>query len=326
MANISDIVNSKTNQVTLEGTRTNVVDNSVLGMTSTITGFNSPIVTGYAYRDSQGNYRLNASGQFKFTLTTSISGTVSFAGVQPKLTQKQPVTTNMELSTVYNIANTVTADNGTFFSVQSTIISGSAQSDGGFFSFDVELKERPSWFDDNLMTSSGLPVATADTYGVVKQTISGWSADETFSVGGDTTAPTLGTVQHSVIRWRRVGTDAEFFFNYRQSTAGANGSGDYFIHLPTNFVANYSIDTSFFNQGNANSSNIIGTMMYNDNANNTNDHAILYWRLGDTTTIRIKVTSNNANGNVWNSGNVPTYNASQLELTGRFTLPIVEFT
>jgi hypothetical protein len=55
-----------------------------------------------------------------------------------------------------------------------------------------------------------------------------------------TSNPTYGTVQHNKAQWRRVGSDMEIRWDFRQSTAGTGGSGTYLFNLP----AGYQMDSS----------------------------------------------------------------------------------
>jgi hypothetical protein len=60
------------------------------------------------------------------------------------------------------------------------------------------------------------------------------------TIGAVTTAPTKGTIVRDVANWRRVGSNMEILYTYRQSAIGANGSGNYLFSIP----AGYTIDTT----------------------------------------------------------------------------------
>ncbi len=72
--------------------------------------------------------------------------------------------------------------------------------------------------------------------------ITDWQ-DYTLTIGGSTTAPTLGTITTNKASWRQVGDSIEIMYKFYQSSpigSGAAGSGTYLFPLPPG----RSIDTS----------------------------------------------------------------------------------
>ena len=68
-------------------------------------------------------------------------------------------------------------------------------------------------------------------------------ANSTLVIGAVTTPPTTGaTVTDNQARWRRVGTDLIYRYDYRQTSAGTAGSGEYLFPVPTGLT----IDTGQF--------------------------------------------------------------------------------
>jgi hypothetical protein len=61
-------------------------------------------------------------------------------------------------------------------------------------------------------------------------------------ITAETSNPTYGTVQNNICRWRRVGSNAEIEWDYRQSAAGSNGSGIYYFNIPPEIGV---IDTTY---------------------------------------------------------------------------------
>ena len=169
MANISDIVNSRTNQVELQATRTNWVDNSVLDIIGASSGFTPSPPTGdvtafaRASRDSNGQYSLEFT--VKYTKASSDSTRFTFTGV------------NLDSSSHEWLGIAASTPNASIRNYYAVVENSGdrivAQWDGAVslvsMSGTVPLTGKPTWFDDNLMTSGGLPVATANSYGVVKQ-------------------------------------------------------------------------------------------------------------------------------------------------------------
>jgi len=70
--------------------------------------------------------------------------------------------------------------------------------------------------------------------------VTDWVDDGPLSISASTTAPTKGVAQTDKVRWRRVGDSMQIEMAYRQTTAGAVGSGDYRFLIP----AGYQIDTT----------------------------------------------------------------------------------
>ena len=71
--------------------------------------------------------------------------------------------------------------------------------------------------------------------------ISGWTDAGTITIGATTTPPTKGTIVVDNVKWRQVGDSYEVEFKYEHSTAGAAGSGDYLITLPSGLEFDSSI-------------------------------------------------------------------------------------
>jgi hypothetical protein len=62
----------------------------------------------------------------------------------------------------------------------------------------------------------------------------------TMSITGSTSNPTKGTTSLDKAYWRRVGDSMEIRYEYRQTVAGASGTGNYIFNLPSG----YSMDTN----------------------------------------------------------------------------------
>ena len=69
-----------------------------------------------------------------------------------------------------------------------------------------------------------------------------WNNAGAVTIGATTTAPTKGTVSQDNFWWRRNGTNMDFRYEYVQTAAGANGSGDYLFTIPT--ATGCTIDTT----------------------------------------------------------------------------------
>lgn len=59
-----------------------------------------------------------------------------------------------------------------------------------------------------------------------------WITSGTNTITGTTTNPTKGTTTQDRVRWRRVGDSAEIQLEYKQTTGGSAGSGDYLFAIP----------------------------------------------------------------------------------------------
>jgi hypothetical protein len=60
----------------------------------------------------------------------------------------------------------------------------------------------------------------------------GWTEGGTLTFGALTTPPTKGTVAKDRILYKRHGDTGKFRYEYRQTTSGTNGNGDYLLSLP----------------------------------------------------------------------------------------------
>lgn len=100
--------------------------------------------------------------------------------------------------------------------------------------FHIATANTPSWtldLDDLVVGPTWVPSVFAGT---------DWQDGGAITIGATTTAPTKGTTVRDKVWWRRVGDSAEIHYEYEQTAAGANGSGEYLVSLPSGL----SIDTS----------------------------------------------------------------------------------
>lgn len=130
-----------------------------------------------------------------------------------------------------------------------------------------------------------------------------WTAF-TVTITGSTSNPTKGTVATDAAFWRRVGDSMEIVYSYRQTGAGASGSGTYLFSIP----GGHTIDTtkttsSAGNQGRAS----VGAAHSSDGTNNYTG----YVQVHNTTNLNV-VTDNGTNGAtaIVSNTNSPLGNAS----------------
>jgi hypothetical protein len=85
------------------------------------------------------------------------------------------------------------------------------------------------------------------------------------------TSPTYGTVVTNKAQWKRVGSDMLIRWDYRQSSAGTAGTGQYLFNLPAEVGVQIDLTkapTSLFGSPLATSKNSnVGTFYYGDSAN-----------------------------------------------------------
>ena len=171
MANLSDKINSKINQVTLEGTRTNTVDNTLLGFSAT--NWSITTAKAYAHKTEDGEYWLVGTMQANFTAGNASANTFmdisGFSLPGSSGTEVQAISGNMwEDGVGYKEFEGVIAvnQNGGQFQWHKDAATGAYNKINT--NFNIRLASEPTWFQDNLQTASGIPVATATTHGVVK--------------------------------------------------------------------------------------------------------------------------------------------------------------
>jgi|CXWL01.1.fsa_nt_gi hypothetical protein len=145
-------------------------------------------------------------------------------------------------------------------------------------------------------------------------------------ITASTTDPTKGgTVVLDKVYWRRVGQNAHIMMNYRQTTVGVNGSGDYLFNIPSGLV----IDTGII--GAEATAQGVGSSIRNSNLGNFFGHlaatvnmsgGIALW---DSTKVTVNMcataTTSSSLGTV-GSGYAALGNAS-VSYHLNFTAPIV---
>jgi hypothetical protein len=181
MGKISDKINETTNQVTLQGTRTNWVDDNVVSVSNDNSG-TLQAARFQVTKDSNDTYMLEyiiditaAGGDSVHVLTLGLGGT-TFAPWDQSGAQSTVATGGFSYTQSNQVVQTTDA------ATSEVRVSGRAL-----------LSGKPSWFDDNLETSSGLPIATDTTYGVIDGVLSG-----TYDLSAET-AFTSGTLRYSKV-------------------------------------------------------------------------------------------------------------------------------
>ena len=72
--------------------------------------------------------------------------------------------------------------------------------------------------------------------------VGSWTDAGAMTIGGTTTAPTLGTIVTNKIYWRQIGPkEYEVVYKYVQSAGGAAGTGDYLFTLPNSLTFDTSL-------------------------------------------------------------------------------------
>lgn len=83
-------------------------------------------------------------------------------------------------------------------------------------------------------------------------------ATESMTISATTTNPTKGTTAVDLCKWRRVGKIMEIYYTYRQTAAGAAGSGTYLFLIPDS----KTIDTTYINASSVPSQGVVGMAAY----------------------------------------------------------------
>jgi hypothetical protein len=114
--------------------------------------------------DSDNNYSIVFTGNIDLT-TPATSFTITTTGIASSPTGGL----DWDISVSERRLTTPGIASGGWFGSSSTITVRCSQSQDLFTFGGTVPISKPSWFDDNLEIESGLPVATADSYGVVKK-------------------------------------------------------------------------------------------------------------------------------------------------------------
>lgn len=136
------------------------------------------------------------------------------------------------------------------------------------------------------------------------------------SITSTGSAPAKGTVTYDTFYWKRVGTECLFRYDFRQSTGGTAGSGDYIITLPTNLT----IDTGKVEANNntiagdiVTTYTILGSGVLCDGTNVNN----IFWYCATSSTVKVWITG----VAVWN-GSSRTLGSTTLALSINGKFPV----
>lgn len=155
--------------------------------------------------------------------------------------------------------------------------------------------------------------------------VGGWTAF-TSDIDAVTSDPTKGTTSIDEARWRRVGDSMEIIWNYRQTGAGATGTGIYKFKIPSG----YEIDTSKMSVG-TDGSIYAGDAVVLDSGDGTS--ATIYPGKVlpyDSTSLSIAFWDQSGGAVqtgriIWNSGNAGNFNDSSLAINLKATVPIANW-
>lgn len=129
-------------------------------------------------------------------------------------------------------------------------------------------------------------------YKLIRRYIPSTSATYSLTIGGTTTAPTLGTNVANVAKWRRVSECMEITYNLQQSSAGSAGSGAYLYPVPSGVTIDTTNVTSPTTQANTTTLNSGSRMLGVGNlqtttAGNTSSAATLYVSAYNSTNLTV---------------------------------------
>jgi len=157
--------------------------------------------------------------------------------------------------------------------------------------------------------------------------VSEWSDPEDYEfIAGEIANPGWGTPRFREVRWRRVGENAEIKFDFAQTSSGSNGNGTYYFVMPPS-LAGLTYDQSKY-ANNVNTSlrnNVLGEFSAYDNANAAFGSGLARYDYPSNRIYFTVMPDSNGNQDIWNSGGRPTFNASGLEVSARFTIAIAEW-
>jgi hypothetical protein len=139
------------------------------------------------------------------------------------------------------------------------------------------------------------------------------------TLGATTTAPTKGTVTVDTAMWRRVGKNMELTWQYKQTGAGAAGSGSYLIPLP----AGYAIDPAYQTISSAIGTDIELIVGHGD-VQNGGTFGVAMIEAYSTTQLFVGVVYDGvgAGGATWSSTSFALSNAS-VQFSMKASVPIV---
>ena len=145
------------------------------------------------------------------------------------------------------------------------------------------------------------------------------STDAGVLITGTTSDPSYGTVVTNIARWRRVGSNMEIEWNYRQTGAGSAGSGIYLLNLPPG----YNIDLA---QVPANTGETVG-VAYKDSTVGQFSSANLDGNVAVYSETQLKadvgvLVGSSSGINVWGSASGQDFNVAAMSFGIKASVPI----
>ena len=138
-------------------------------------------------------------------------------------------------------------------------------------------------------------------------------------IQADTTNPTKGTIDVDRLSYRRVGDSAEIKVEFRQTTSGTAGSGEYRFPLP----AGLAIDLAKFISGGWDSSGVVGTFLQGTAATASNRQGFVFIEQGVSSYVRFRGRrSGNADRDLETIGSADGSLGSAISYSAIFTVPI----
>ena len=202
---------------------------AVANPTGTIsTSSNPTVITGMVGTSGiAAGQLITGAGISPNTTCTSVSGTVA----------------TMSASAI------LTLTSGTFNFANAAGYSGTVGQQTGYFNWGINGQ-----FNVTLNTQYETVTITSDGYSyfVKERNIpSPWIyagiINGSQQIATTSTAGTKGTTSTDMVKWRRIGSEADIIYSYVQTGAGTAGSGDYLISLPPWAVCGPNSDQTLYN-------------------------------------------------------------------------------
>lgn len=150
-----------------------------------------------------------------------------------------------------------------------------------------------------------------------------WIDGGAATITGTTSNPTKGTVAVDKFRWRRIGDSMQVMYDYQQTAAGAGaaGSGDYLIALPTSYLADTAKLSANSTAGDQRGTNLGPLFITNTNSeggSSTNKGVVKAY---DSTKVRMMSNSATNTMFYWGSDHFQL-STSLVTVSASFIIPI----
>ncbi len=255
------------------------------------------------------------------TVITSMSSTSSLAAGQlisgPGIAPNTTVSSLAASAVTMSQSAVLTLTGGTFNFANAAGYSGTVGQQTGYLNYGINGK-----FTTTLATQYEQVTITSDGYAyfiVNRRYPTDWLNAGVTTIGATTTPGTKGTSVTDNFYWRRVGSNMEVRYEFRQTAAGTAGSGEYLWTLPANMTIDTNVIDPFNTVAARTTTNSSGIMQMGDNTNMFTGTVVVF----SSTQVRYQVSNTGGSGFIGSALN--PLSTATLSYNASYTLPMLNW-